>query len=58
MIKAAAEVIVLADSSKFGRRSVGVIEDLASIDRIVTDSKISTEIHHRLSHLGIEIIMV
>jgi DeoR family transcriptional regulator of aga operon len=58
MIMAAAEVIVLADSSKFGRRSVGVIEGLESIDRIVTDNKISAEIHQRLAHLGIEIMVV
>jgi DeoR family transcriptional regulator of aga operon len=58
MIRAAAQVIVLADSSKFGRRSVGVIDSLDTIDRIVTDSNISKEYLQGLSELGIEISTV
>lgn len=56
MIKVAVQVIVLADSSKFGRRSVGVIDSLDSIDRIITDNKISDDDLARLSELGIDTI--
>jgi DeoR family transcriptional regulator of aga operon len=58
MIKVAAQVILMADSTKFGRRSVGVIDSLDSIDRIVTDSKISKEYLQRLSELGIDTLVV
>jgi DeoR family transcriptional regulator of aga operon len=58
MIKVATQVILMADSSKFGRRSVGVIDSLDSIDRIVTDSKISKEYLERLSELGIDTLVV
>ncbi len=58
MIKAAEEVIVLADSSKFGRRSLGVIDTLDSIDRIITDRNISESDLKRLSEIGIEVLVV
>lgn len=58
MIKAAEEVIVLADSSKFGRRSLGVIDSLESIDKIITDRNISESDVKRLSEIGIEVLMV
>ena len=41
MIDAAQKVIVLADSSKFGRRGFSKICDLESVDRIITDSGVS-----------------
>lgn len=58
MIKAAEEVILLADSSKFGRRSLGVIDSLDSIDRIITDRNISESDFKRLSEIGIEVLIV
>lgn len=58
MIKAAEEVILLADSSKFGRRSLGVIDSLDSIDRIITDKNISESDLKRLSEIGIEVLIV
>ena len=38
MMNAAQKVIVLADSSKFGRRGFSKICDLEAVDRIITDS--------------------
>lgn len=38
MIDAAQKVVVLADSSKFGRRGFSKICDLESVDRIITDN--------------------
>ncbi|OGB67699.1 MAG: hypothetical protein A2Y94_12585 [Caldithrix sp. RBG_13_44_9] len=58
MIRAASRVIVLADSSKFGQRSVGVIDSLDQIDQVITDDKISPDIVRRLSELGIETVVV
>ena len=40
MMNAAQKVIVLADSSKFGRRGFSKICDLEAVDRIITDSGI------------------
>lgn len=58
MIRAASRVIVLADSSKFGQRSVGVIDSLDQIDQVITDDKISPDIVQHLSELGIETVVV
>lgn len=58
MIRAASRVIVLADSSKFGQRSVGVIDSLDQIDQVITDDKISPDIVRHLSELGIETVVV
>lgn len=58
MIRAASQVIILADSSKFGQRSVGVIANLEEVDKVVTDEKISPEILRRLVELEIETVVV
>ncbi len=41
MMNISGEVIVLVDSSKFGRRSLGVIAEIKDIDRIITTKKLS-----------------
>jgi len=58
MIRAASQVIILADSSKFGQRSVGVIANLEEVDKVVTDASISPESLRRLAELGIETVVV
>ncbi len=58
MMEAAEEVIVLADSSKFGRRSIGVINKVKAIDKLITDSRLSAEDQEKLASLGIEVIVV
>lgn len=55
MMKAAQKTIVLADSSKFGRRGFGKICDLDAIDHIVTDNHISSKILEELRERGIEV---
>jgi DeoR family transcriptional regulator, aga operon transcriptional repressor len=57
MIKAAQKVIVLTDSSKFGRRGLSLICQLDNIDQIVTDPGISKNMKKRLEEKGIEIII-
>ncbi len=57
MIDVAREVIVVADSSKFLRKSLAFICKLDRIDTIITDSGISAEDKKRLEDAGIKIII-
>lgn len=58
MIAAAQKMIVLCDSSKFGRRGFGRICGLERIDQIITDSNVSPKIVEQLRELGIEVTLV
>jgi DeoR family transcriptional regulator, aga operon transcriptional repressor len=58
MIKASQKTIVLADSSKFGKRGFGKICGLEDIEQIITDSGISDHMVESLKGLGIEITIV
>jgi DeoR family transcriptional regulator of aga operon len=58
MIQMAEQVIVLADSSKFGRRSTGVIDNLQQVDKIITDSNISPSDRQKLKALEIQVLIV
>ena len=58
MIKAAQKVIVLADSSKFGRRGFSKICELEAVDRIITDNNIPPLYLERLRERGIEVTLV
>ncbi|HOT95535.1 MAG TPA: DeoR/GlpR family DNA-binding transcription regulator [bacterium] len=57
MVRAATQVIVTADYSKFGRKSMGVIADLTEAHKIITDSRITETDLQRLRVLGIEVIV-
>lgn len=57
MMNASQKTIVLADSSKFGRRGFGKIADMEEIDIIITDSNVSPAIVRRIEEMGIEIIV-
>ena len=50
-------IIVLADSSKFGRRGFAKIANLEDIDVIITDSQVSPAVVRRIEELGIELII-
>ncbi|GAB4362837.1 MAG: DeoR/GlpR family DNA-binding transcription regulator [Calditrichia bacterium] len=58
MIEAAAEVILVADSSKFGRRSLGFISPIESVQTIITDDLINPDDEKRLRDMGISLILV
>lgn len=58
MIKAAQKTIVLADSTKFGKRGFGRICGLEDIDQVITDAGISDHKVERLRELGIEVTIV
>jgi len=57
MIAAAQKTIVLADSSKFGRRGFAKIADLDAVDIIITDAGVSPKIIKKIEDLGIELIV-
>lgn len=55
MMQTAQKTIVLADSSKFGRRGFSKIADMEDVDHIITDSRISPSTALRLEEMGIEV---
>lgn len=58
MLKAAERTIVLADSSKFGKKSFGRICSLDEIDEIITDRGINKAILPLLEEKGIAVTIV
>ena len=58
MIRAAREVSVIADATKFGRRSLSLIGDIRSIHRVITDSRVNEEMVCQLRKMGIEVVVV
>ena len=58
MIQIAREVVVVADSSKFERRSVSVIAKLESVHKLVTDSGAPPQLLAALKARNIEVIVV
>ncbi|WP_111706508.1 DeoR/GlpR family DNA-binding transcription regulator [Lutibacter citreus] len=58
MISAAQKIIVLADSSKFGRKGFGRICGLEEVDQIITDNNIEDKIKKELTELGIDVVIV
>ncbi len=58
MLKAAQEVIVLADSSKFGKRGFGKICDIGQIHRIITDKDAPLNTVQIIRERGIEVTLV
>lgn len=57
MMQTAQKTIVLADSSKFGRRGFAKISNLEDIDMIITDNKVSSTVRHRIEELGIDLVI-
>lgn len=57
MMATSQKTIVLADSSKFGRRGFAKIADMDAVDIIITDAGVSPKIVRQLEDLGIEVII-
>lgn len=55
MIEASQKTIVLADSSKFGKKGFGKICGLNAVQQIITDSNIPEHILTRLKKMGIDV---
>jgi DeoR family transcriptional regulator of aga operon len=58
MMQQAGENILLVDSSKFGRRSLGVICQMKDIDKIITTKKMDKVEIQKLTELGVEVVIV
>ena len=57
MMAAAQKTIVLADSSKFGRRGFAKIADIDAVDIIITDAGVSPNLVKKVEDLGIELLI-
>ncbi|WP_118196735.1 DeoR/GlpR family DNA-binding transcription regulator [Albibacterium indicum] len=58
MMSVSNKTIVLADSSKFGKRGFGKICDIDEIDQIITDDGISPHTVDQLEAKGVKVIVV
>lgn len=58
MIQAVQKTVVLADSSKFGKKGFGKISNLEDIDIIISDKALSPHYHRKLEDKGIEVFLV
>jgi DeoR family transcriptional regulator, fructose operon transcriptional repressor len=57
MIRAAREVILLADHTKFGQESVVQVAPANVVNKLVTDNALPASIRLDLNKLGIEVII-
>jgi DeoR family transcriptional regulator, aga operon transcriptional repressor len=57
MIEISREVILLADSSKFSKRSFAFICTIEQIDKVITDSGIKADDKKRLLDAGVEVVI-
>ncbi len=57
MMEVAQEITVMADASKFGRRSLSVIGDIRRAKRIITDGRASPEMLDRIRQTGVDVIL-
>ena len=58
MMDISMETILLVDSSKFGRRSLGVISDISKIDKIITTKELSEKEINKFTNLEVEVTIV
>jgi DeoR/GlpR family transcriptional regulator of sugar metabolism len=54
-MEVAAEVILLADHSKFGHAAGSIVGPITLIDRIITDTGISEEFEEGIHEIGIQV---
>ncbi len=57
MMRAGKEVIVVADSSKFGNHSLGHVCSLGTVDQVVVNSQLSDEWRARLTAAGVQLVI-
>jgi len=58
MIRISNEVTVVADASKFGKRSLSVIASIESARRIITDARVSPDISNSIRAKSVEVVVV
>lgn len=57
MMDSALRIIVLCDSSKFGRKGFGKVCPLDKVDTIITDDNVPASVVHDIEEAGIELII-
>jgi DeoR family transcriptional regulator of aga operon len=57
MIQLAQKVVIMADSTKFGRRGLGKIGSLDQVEYIITDNGIPSGTARQLEETGIKVII-
>jgi DeoR family transcriptional regulator of aga operon len=58
MLRAAREIIVVADSSKFSKRSMSLIASFAEVDIVISDTGLSAPLQERIRSFGCKLILV
>lgn len=58
MIQVSREAVVVADASKFERRSLSVISRIEAVHKVITDSRVSPEMIAALRARGVEVVAV
>jgi DeoR family transcriptional regulator of aga operon len=58
MVRIVKERILVADSSKFGKRSLARIMSLSELDKVISDSALPDNIQAELRQSGVEVILV
>jgi DeoR family transcriptional regulator of aga operon len=57
MIRIAREIILVADASKFSKRSMSRIAPFAEIDTVISDARLGAEIQEKLRSLGCNLLL-
>lgn len=58
MIRVSSEVTVVADASKFGRRSLSLIGKIENASRIITDNRVDAVMAEAVRAKGVELVIV
>ena len=58
MLRAAREIIVVADASKFTRRSMSLIASFSEVDIVISDNSLAPELQERVRSFGCRLILV
>ena len=58
MLRISREIILVADASKFSKRSMSRIAPFSEIDTIISDTSLREEVQAKLRSLGCNLILV
>jgi DeoR family transcriptional regulator of aga operon len=58
MLRISREIILVADASKFGKRSMARIAPFSEIDTVITDTSLREEVQEELRAIGCNLILV
>jgi len=57
MLRAAREIIVVADSSKFSKRSMSLIASFSEVDLVISDAGLPAELQDRIRSFGCKLVL-